>query len=673
MHHLFFSIVALLGLVVAPSIAAAQELVLKRVMLSSGGLGYFEYEATVEGDATLKLTVSLAQVDDVLKSLVVYDDKGGVGGLSLPGREPLAQAFKDLPFDQDSLSSPADLLATLKGAEITVGGSRAITGRIVSVQDETVTTNDGKATTKRTRVTLLTDRGLQQFILEDAENLQFADGALRDKVAQALMALQTNRAKDARTLELATRGQGKRTVRVAYIVEVPVWKASYRLTLPGDPAAPKAALQGWATVENLSGQDWKDIELTLVSGRPVAFHQALYEAYYVKRPEIPVEVAGRLMPGVDRSGVEAAKAAPPPPPSPAGAPQYRPQQERALAATAAPPATIAGAAEQVEATDAATQVVFKYPRAVSVDNGRTLSIPIIDREVPAQRLALYQAETAARNPLAAIRLSNDGDSGLPPGIITLYERDRADYVTYVGDARLSGFPVGETRLLAYALDEKITVERDAAQTDRIATGTIAQGALRLSRVIRQTVTYRVRGPAKDPRQLIVVQRRLPGWTLVKPDPKTVELSEGNYRIPFQLPGGDQTQTFEVVQEQTQQQELRLVDTAADQIRVYAQAREFDAKTRDALTKVLQLQGAVADAQRKVTQADAERQQIVQEQARLRDNLARVPANSDLQRRYLATLDKQETELEAIAKRRADADKEVETAREALRSYVAQLG
>jgi len=671
MHHLFFSIVALLGLVVAPSIAAAQELVLKRVMLSSGGLGYFEYEATVEGDATLKLTVSLPQVDDVLKSLVVYDDKGGVGSLSLPGREPLAQAFKDLPFDQDSLGSPADLLATLKGAEITVGGSRSISGRIVSVQDETVTTNDGKATTKRTRVTLLTDRGLQQFILEDAENLQFADQALRDKVAQALMALQTNRAKDARTLELTTRGQGKRTVRVAYIVEVPVWKASYRLTLPGDPASPKAALQGWATVENLSGQDWKDIELTLVSGRPVAFHQALYEAYYVKRPEIPVEVAGRLMPGVDRGGVEAAKAAPPPPP--AGAPQYRPQQERALAATAAPPAIVAGAADQVEATDAATQVVFKVPRAVSVDNGRTLSIPIIDREVPAQRLALYQAETAARNPLAAIRLRNDGDSGLPPGIITLYERDKAGYVAYVGDARLSGFPIGETRLLAYALDEKITVERDAAQTDGIATGAIAQGALRVSRIIRQTMTYRVRGPAKEPRQLIVVQRRLPGWTLVKPDPKTVELSEGNYRIPFELPGGDQTQTFEVVQEQTQQQELRLVDTAADQIRVYAQAREFDARTREALTKVLQLQGAVADVQRKAAQADAERQQIVQEQARLRDNLARVPANSDLQRRYLATLDKQETELEAIAKRRADAEKEAEAAREALRTYVAQLG
>ena len=677
--RLFMNVVALLGLIAFPSFAFAQDLSLKRVMLSSGGLGYFEYEASVDGDATLKLTVSLGQVDDVLKSLVVYDDKGGVGGLSLPGREPLAQAFKDLPFDQNSLGSPAELLQTLKGAQVTVGGSRSISGRIVSVEEDSIALPDNKGMVKRTRVTLYTDRGLQQFILEDAENLQFADAALRDKVGQALVAIQGNRAKDARTIDLTMRGQGKRTVRVAYIVEAPVWKASYRLTLGADPAAARSGLQGWAIVENMSGQDWKDVDLTLVSGRPVAFHQALYNAYYVTRPEVPVEIAGRLMPGIDRGGVAAdqqrAKSSLP---MPASAP-YRAQQERSVGAMAppppppAPPAEMAAAAEQIEASDAATQVIFKFPRAVSVENGRTLSIPIVDRQVPAARLALYQADTAARNPLAAIRLTNDGESGLPPGIITLYERDRGGYVSYVGDARLSGFPVGETRLLAYALDEKVIIERDVAQTDRVASGTIANGALRLSRVVRQTTVYRVRGPAKEPRQLIVVQRRLPGWTLTKPESKDVELSEGNYRIPFQLPGGDQTQTFEVVQEQTQQQEIRLVESAAEQIRVYAQAREFDAKTREALTRVLQLQQAAADVQRKVAQVDAERQAIVQEQARLRENLARVPANSDLQRRYLATLDKQETDLEALAKRRADADKEVEAARNALRTYVSQLG
>jgi hypothetical protein len=293
--------------------------------------------------------------------------------------------------------------------------------------------------------------------------------------------------------------------------------------------------------------------------------------------------------------------------------------------------------------------------------------------MPVQRLALYQAETAPRNPLAAIRITNDSDSGLPAGLITLYERDKGGYVSYVGDARLSSFPIGETRLLAYALDEKITIERDAANTDRIASGTIVQGALWLSRIVRQTTTYRVRGPAKEARQLIIVTPRLAGWTLVKPEAKGVEISEGNYRLPFQLPGGDQTQTFEVSQEQTQQQELRLIGASADQIKVFAQAKEFDAKTREALAKILQLQQAVAEAERKVAKLDSDRQQIVQEQVRLRDNLARVPANSDLQRRYLATLDKQETELEGIAKQRAEADKAVEAARSSLRSYVSQLG
>ncbi|MBV8392765.1 MAG: hypothetical protein JOY81_06245, partial [Alphaproteobacteria bacterium] len=170
MHRLLTAI-AVLGLLAVPLLARAQpqtptqDLALKRVMLSSGGLGYFEYEASVDGNASLKLTVPLDQVDDVLKSLVVYDDKGNVGGLSLPGREPAQQIFKDLPFDQAALESPAELLGALKGAEISVGGSRALSGRIVSVSEDATAGSDGKPAQKRTRITLLTASGLQQFVL----------------------------------------------------------------------------------------------------------------------------------------------------------------------------------------------------------------------------------------------------------------------------------------------------------------------------------------------------------------------------------------------------------------------------------------------------------------------------------------------------------------------------
>jgi hypothetical protein len=658
--------IALLGLLALPGVALAQELALKRVMLSSGGLGYFEYEAAVDGEAKLRLTVPLDQVDDVLKSLVVYDDKGNVGGLSLPGREPLKQVFKDLPFDQTSLETPAALLGALKGAEVSIGGSRAMAGRIVSVEETgTADTNDGKSAARHTRVTLLTDHGLQQFVLEEAENLQFTDPALRDKVGQALLALQANRTRDARTLDLSVRGDGKRNVRVAYIVAVPVWKASYRLTLPPDAGTPRSSLQGWATLENLSGRDWNDVELTLVSGRPVAFHQALYEAYYANRPEVPIEVAGRLTPTIDRGSVAVA-AAPTPPPAPSQG--YRQQAPKAAAIP-----QLAAGSEQLEATEAATQVSFKFPKPVSVDNGRTLSIPFLDREVAGQRVALYQPETAARNPLAAIRLNNDGESALPPGILTIYQRGKANDVTYLGDAQLPGLPVGETRLLPYALDDKITIERDAARNEQIANGTIADGVLRYGRLQRQTTTYRVRGPSRATRDLIVTQPRLPGWTLMKPDPKGVEISEGNYRFLFKLAGGEQTQVFDVVQEQTQQQVVRLIDGPTDQIKVLASAQEFDNKTREALTKILQLQQGVADAQRRLGQMEAQQQRITQDQARIRQNLASVPANSDLQRRYLGMLDQQENEIQALLKQHTEAQKAVDSAHDALRTYVSKLG
>jgi hypothetical protein len=272
-----------------------------------------------------------------------------------------------------------------------------------------------------------------------------------------------------------------------------------------------------------------------------------------------------------------------------------------------------------------------------------------------------------------VRLTNDGDTGLPPGILTIYQRGKSNDVTYAGDAQLSGLPIGETRLLPYALDDKITIEQDAARTDQVANGTIADGVLRYGRLQRQTTTYRVRGPSRATRDLIVTQTRLPGWTLVKPDPKGVEISEGRYRLLFKLAGGEQTQAFDVVQEQTQQQVLRLIDGPVDQIKVLASAQEFDSKTREALARIVQLQQAVAQAQQQLKQVEAEHQKIVQDQARVRENLGSVPANSDLQRRYLGMLDQQENDLQNLSKKQDEAQKVVDSTREALRAYVSKLG
>ena len=181
-------ILALLLLGTTP--AAAADLTLKRVMLSSAGVGYFEYEAEVDGPATLGLDVPLDQVDDVLTSLVVFDSTGAVGTVELPGRDNTRANFGNVPFGPEALRSPVDYLNSLQGVEIAVQGPRPMTGRIVHAErvTETLPAPPGQPqpTVQRTRVTLLGAEGMRQFVLEEADSIQVTDPDLRARIGQAL-------------------------------------------------------------------------------------------------------------------------------------------------------------------------------------------------------------------------------------------------------------------------------------------------------------------------------------------------------------------------------------------------------------------------------------------------------------------------------------------------------
>src|SRR6202035_3793233 len=90
-------------------------------------------------------------------------------------------------------------------------------------------------------------------------------------------------------------GEGKRRVRVGYVVENPIWKTSYRLVL-GVKKEEKPYLQGWAVVENPTDEDWKDVRMALISGRPISFQMDLYSSLYVSRPMVVPELFASLTP-----------------------------------------------------------------------------------------------------------------------------------------------------------------------------------------------------------------------------------------------------------------------------------------------------------------------------------------------------------------------------------------
>lgn len=645
---------------IAPS-PAASELTLRRIVLSSGGLGYFEYEATVVGDVALPLDVRLAEVDDVLKSLVVHDDRGKVGEITLPGRAPARAIFRDAPFDQEALESEPALLEALRGAEVrfeTKDGVSAA-GRIASVTPETITLPAAGGTVTRHRLAIVANGVVSSVILEDLARVAFTDPALGRWLDAALAALIAQKERGSRRLVIHSAGEGRRVVRVGYVVEAPIWKSTYRLVLPSDPAAKEAVLQGFAIVENQSGRDWRNVDLTLVSGNPMAFHQALYESYYATRPELPIEVVGRVLPPID-----------------VGVVPVRPKAEepthRAFACAAcagpsvphAPPVTPA-------AVEAATQIVFRFGAPVTIDGGQTAVLPIIDGSIAVERVSLYQPESNAYNPLASVRITNTGAVGLPPGAITVYERaPDGGAAAYAGDARLPVLPPGESRIASFAVDQKVRIDRQHQGPQMVTVATIAGGVLTLRRTERRTTVYTIAGAAREPRTVILEVPRVEGFDLAAPK-EGVERTPGRYRIRVEVAAGA-TIAVPVTLARPLVEAHTIADLSSEQIRAFASATDLPEATRVALAKVAAAQVAVGEKEAIVKGLTAERDRIVADQARIRENLKVVPAGDPLAARYLAELTAQEERLVALAAQIAAARSEVESARRALAEIIRGL-
>ena len=630
---------------VCPAFAA--DLALKRVMLSSAGVGYFEYEAEVDGAASLGLDVPLDQVDDVLTSLVVFDSAGGVGTVELPGRDNTRASFGDLPFGPDALRSPVDTLNSLQGVEIAVQGPRPMTGRIVHADrvTEPVPTTQGQppASVQRTRVTLLGVEGMRQFVLEDADSIQVTDADLRGRIGRALESLRREASQSLRHITLRSTGSGHRTVRVGYVAVAPLWKASYRLVLPATEGNP-ARLQGWAVLENQSGADWDGIVLTLQYGNPVTFRQAIYQSYFVQRPEVPVEILGRILPSVDtraRPAEMAAKAmpapvgrsfaagAPPPPPMPAAAPQA---------------VMMAAPSDVVQTAEAAEETIFQLPNPVSLVAGHSANVPIMDRTVPATRIDLATGNDS--HPLSAIRITNDTGASLPAGVLTLY--DAAGPATFAGDARLGGLPAGESRLLSFAQDLRTTIERDSSGQTTLASITAAGGVLHITSRQREVLHFTITAPANEPRRVLLEIPKNGDRTLsVEGGPiQGTEETATAWRLPVALKAGEVRKLAAYADRLEREDTALLADDMQVMVRLLNE-QTLTAPVRTALQRLAALRQDEAAKRTVVNQLKAQQAAILQDEDRIRRNLAAVAANDALHTRLTRALDADETKLDQL--------------------------
>jgi hypothetical protein len=665
------------------------DLALRRVLLSSGGVGYFDYEATLDGAADLHLSVRRDQVDDVLKSLVISDDVGKLGEVSLPGKEPVSEAFRDLPLSEATLASPSALLSALRGAEVRVetAGSVLI-GRIISVTEEQARKAVAGETVTQHRLSVLSEGALHQLVIEDIDSIKVLDPALQKQIDDALDALSRQRERDRRDLVIHLGGEGARVVRVGYVAEVPLWKSTYRLVLPPVGVTESASLTGFAVVENRTGEPWNEVDLTLVSGNPVTFKQAIYDAYYVARPTVPVEVIGRVLPQRDEGGIALAAAE-------GGDLESAPAAEPMAADGASsffgggfhhgglrfgmPMMTAEKSAPKVAAIDVATtredatQVVFNLPTPVTLAAGQTALLPVLTLSVPATRISLYQPETEARHPLSSIEIMNSSPDDLPPGVVAIYDRaTEGGALSYAGDAQLALLPSGKSRFVSYAVDLRVTIDKAESDTEEIARGTIADGVLTLTRTEQKKTVYTIAGAAHEARTVLLEHPRIEGFTLVPPaDTTLVETTDTSYRLKREVPANT-TVTVTVILERDVGEAVILTSTSTSQIVAYASTTGLTDEVRAALSKIVERRTDVAAKETTLSQKTAERARILEDQARLRENLKAVPAGSDLAKKYLKRMDDQEQRLSALDDEITAANTALGVARAALAAEIASL-
>jgi hypothetical protein len=281
---------------------------IRQVILFNSGVGYFQREGEVNGKAQIELAFPAGDVNDLLKSLVLQDLEGGkISSITYDNQDPVEKTLQSFGLDLTYNPTFGQLLNQARGEKVEIvvqaaGGAPAgtLTGVIVGLEAEPAVSAPADAThslptttVSRDQLNLLGAEGMQRIPLDRINRVRFLNPALQNDFSGALATLASAHDTQKKHVRLHFSGEDKRKVRVGYVVENPVWKTSYRLALD---ERGKSFLQAWALIENVGDEDWNDVKIVLVSGRPISYQMDLYPPLYVPRPIVEPELFASLRP-----------------------------------------------------------------------------------------------------------------------------------------------------------------------------------------------------------------------------------------------------------------------------------------------------------------------------------------------------------------------------------------
>jgi hypothetical protein len=411
---------------------------------------------------------------------------------------------------------------------------------------------------------------------------------------------------------------GKHDLRVGYVSEQPVWRPSYRLVF--DESGP--TLQAWGIIQNVSGEDWTNVSMSLVAGAPIAFESTLATPVTPRRPV--VSDAGELISAVPRGENTLAQRPAPPPPPPMAAPpsdmgsgradaapkrkasKVPPQRGPAMPAPAAelpyeqeadayagvaPAAPPPSSMPRNLALLAATQVQagatrYDLPQPVTVPKDSATMVLLVAKPVPGESVFMFAPDPgvhdSARHPFRVVRFKNDTPGLLERGPIAVIESG-----AFLGQGLLEPLAAGGEATVPFALERAVAIDLERKHEQREARlARVEASVLTVERDDVLRTMYRLRNGQDKAARVLLKHPRVPG-TRLHEAPKGTEdrVGQQNALVPATV---DALGTQEVLIDERrayQQQVDWMSNWAEEAVKAYLADARADPKSAAALKEV----------------------------------------------------------------------------------------
>ena len=648
-------------------IAPAAELPVRTVVLYKHGVGYFERSGPLGPGESARLDFDAEAMNDVLKSLTINDQGGKVNGLRYDSDVPLDRKLNEFPFRIGNGQPLAAVIDQLKGARVEMEfGPQKVAGAIVSAR---LIAGD-KDHAEREQLTLLMDSGdLRNVDLAAASSIHFTDVQLQMQFKDYLAALTSSRSKDKRSVYIDSTDAKSHDVTASYIMPMPAWKSSYRLLL--DDTGTQPTLEGWAIVDNTTGEDWTNVKISLVSGKPISFISQLYAPKYIQRRDAELAEDQALAPTL-YSGAVAGLAKDAAPGGGGGrgggagfrssvgtasqsvmvtaeAAQVQTQSSLPMMPRAAP-STIADLGPAGELAD-----LFQYSirNPVTVKKNESAMLPFLQQKIAARKLIIY-SDSSRANPLNAAELTNDTGLTLDGGPITVF-----DSGAYAGEALVETIKAKDKRFISYGVDlgTRISTNQDS-HTDYVRSLKARNGMLTTTNATVAKKTYAVHNVDPRTKTLIIEYPVKAGYTLID-TAKPVETARDVYRFEVKVPASGDV-TFPVTEENVYNQTTQVSSLNPDALLMYVQNLSISETARRQLQQISDLKTQIVATNAERGRIDTDIQSTTNDEQRNRENIAslsQVSNQQQLVQDYARKLADQEVSIAKSRDRQKELDQQ----------------